>query len=167
VPLTDVVIEDPRWDAAGLESLAERAARATLAALALPPDGFEIVVMGGDDARISALNADFRGKPQPTNVLSWPADELGAVTEGADPERPEPGDPDDPEPLGDIALAWETCVREAQEAGKPLADHVTHLVVHGVLHLLGHDHQRDGDATLMEGLETAILAELGVPDPYV
>lgn len=167
MPLTDVVIEDPRWDAAGLEGLAERAARATLAALALPPDGFEIVVMGGDDARISALNADFRGKPQPTNVLSWPADELGAVTEGADPERPEPGDPDDPEPLGDIALAWETCVREAQEAGKPLADHVTHLVVHGVLHLLGHDHQRDGDATLMEGLETAILAELGVPDPYV
>lgn len=167
MPLTDVVIEDPRWDAAGLENLAERAARATLAALALPPDGFEIVVMGGDDARISALNADFRGKPQPTNVLSWPADELGAETEGADPERPEPGDPDDPEPLGDIALAWETCVREAQEAGKPLADHVTHLVVHGVLHLLGHDHQRDGDATLMEGLETAILAELGVPDPYV
>ena len=167
MPLTDVVIEDARWEAAGLEALAERAARATLAALRLPAEGFEIVVLGADDARIAALNADFRGKPQPTNVLSWPADELGAEAEGDDPDRPEPGDADAPEALGDIALAWETCAREAGEAGKPLADHATHLIVHGVLHLLGYDHVRDGDATLMEGLEVEILADLGVCDPYV
>ena len=167
MPLTDVVIEDPRWDAAGLEALAERAALATLSALDLDPEGFEIVVMGADDARIAALNADFRGKPQPTNVLSWPSEERAAEDEGGDPDRPEPGDADDPESLGDIALAWETCEAEAQAASKPMRDHVTHLVVHGVLHLLGYDHVRDGDATLMEGLEVRILAELGLPDPYV
>ena len=167
MPLTDVVTEDPRWDAAGLAVLAERAAMATLAALDLDPEGFEIVVLGADDARIAALNADFRGKPQPTNVLSWPSEDRAPEAEGGRPARPEPGDPDDPESLGDIALAWETCAAEAQAAGKPMADHVTHLVVHGVLHLLGHDHVRDGDATLMEGLEVRILAELGLSDPYV
>ena len=167
MPLTDVVIEDPRWEAAGLEALAERAAAATLAALDLDPAGFEIVVMGADDARIATLNADFRGKPQPTNVLSWPSAERAAGTEGAPPDRPDPGDPDDPESLGDIALAWETCAHEAAGAGRPMADHVTHLVVHGILHLLGYDHVRDGDATLMEGLEVRILAELGLPNPYM
>jgi len=71
-----------------------------------------------------------------------------------------------PEELGDIAIAWETCDREAAEAGKPMADHVTHLVIHAVLHLLGYDHERDGDASLMEGTEIAILAGLGLANPY-
>ena len=162
----DVVIEDDRWADLGLEPLAGRAAAATLARLGLPAAGFEIVVLGAGDSRIAALNADFRGKPQPTNVLSWPSQERGAAAEGAAPGLPEPGPADDPEALGDIALAWETCAREAAEAEKPVADHVTHLIVHGVLHLLGYDHQRDGDAALMERLETEILADLGVPDPY-
>lgn len=164
--LTDAVVEDPRWEGADLPALAERAARATLARLGLPAEGFEIVVLGADDARIAALNAGFRGKPQPTNVLSWPSEDRGAAEEGAAPALPDPGDIDDPEPLGDIALAWDTCVAEAAGAGKPLADHVTHLLVHGVLHLLGYDHQREGDALRMERLETEILADLGVSDPY-
>ncbi len=163
--LVDVVVEDDRWEALGLAELAERAAGAALRRLGLDPDAFEIVVLGADDARIAALNADFRGKPQPTNVLSWPSEDRAAETEGATPEPPEPGE-DEPEPLGDIALAWETCEREAAEAGKPMADHVAHLVVHGTLHLLGYDHVRDGDAALMEGLETEILATMGVTDPY-
>ena len=164
--LVETVIEDARWQAFGLDQAAERAARAVLAGLGLPQAGFQISVLGCDDARIAVLNADFRGKPQPTNVLSWPSEERAAEIIGAEPERPEPGAPDDPESLGDIAIAWETCAREADEQGKPMADHVLHLMVHGVLHLLGYDHVEDEDATLMEAHEVRILAQLGVSDPY-
>lgn len=165
-PLVDTVIEDDRWEAFGLDALADRATRAALAELGLAPDGFTLCLMGCDDARILELNGDFRGKAKPTNVLSWPSDERGASGEGAPPEPPEPGDEDDPKSLGDIAISYDTCAREAAEAGKPLADHVTHLVVHGVLHLLGYDHIREGDAALMEGTEVRILARLGLCDPY-
>ena len=163
--LVETVIEDARWEAFGLAALAESAGLAALAGLGLPSEGFAISLMGCDDARIAVLNADFRGKPQPTNVLSWPSDERGAEFAGEAPELPEPGAADDPEPLGDIAIAWETCAREAEAQGKPMADHVTHLIVHGVLHLLGYAHVEDEDAALMEGLEVRILASLGVSDP--
>ncbi|MEX0285206.1 MAG: rRNA maturation RNase YbeY [Paracoccaceae bacterium] len=153
-------IEDTRWADLGLEPLAVRAATATLDHLSYDPDSFEISLLGTDDTRIAELNGQFRGKPTPTNVLSWPSEERGADTDGGAPYPPED------EELGDIALAWETCVREAAEAGKPMSDHVTHLVVHGLLHLLGYDHERDADATLMERIETEILATLGVPNPY-
>lgn len=165
-PLVDCVIEDTRWEAAGLDALANTATRATLAALGLPDKGLSLVVMGCDDARIATLNADFRGKPHATNVLSWPAWDLSAEAEGGTPEAPEVGTPEEPEALGDIAIAWETCAREAAVAGKPMADHVTHLIVHGLLHCLGYDHIRDGDAEAMESLEVRILASLGLPDPY-
>lgn len=164
--LVETVIEDARWEGFGLEALAERAARAVLAGLDLPTEGFAISLMGCDDARIAVLNADFRGKPQPTNVLSWPSEERAAEFAGEAPDLPGPGEADDPESLGDIAIAWETCAREAEGQGKPMADHVTHLLVHGVLHLLGYDHIEDEDAALMEGLEVRILASLGVSDPY-
>jgi probable rRNA maturation factor len=164
--LVETLIEDARWEVFGLGPLAERAGRAALAGLDLPVDGFEIGLMGCDDARIAVLNAGFRGKPAPTNVLSWPSDERGAVRPGGTPERPVPGAADDPESLGDIAIAYDTCLAEAAAAGKPLADHVTHLVVHGVLHLLGYDHIDDADAAVMEALEVRILASLGVSDPY-
>lgn len=164
-PLVEVLVEDEGWAAVGLETLAERAARAALGELGLDPAGFEIALLAASDARIAALNADFRGMPQSTNVLSWPSTERGAMQEGAAPALPAPGRAG-PESLGDIALARETCVREASEAGKRLGDHVTHLVVHATLHLLGYDHDRDGDATLMESLERKILARLGVADPY-
>lgn len=158
----DVVIEDPRWEAAGLEALAERAVSATLTHLGLDPEAWEVVVLGADDARLAELNAAFRGKAQPTNVLSWPSGERGAEAPGTDPEPPS-GDPE----LGDIALGWETCAREAADQGKPPEQHFLHLIVHGVLHLLGYDHVLDGDGDLMESHETAILAMLGVPDPYM
>jgi len=164
--LVETMIEDARWEAFGLAAVADRAGRAVLAGLDLPGAGFAISLMGCDDARIAVLNADFRGKPQPTNVLSWPSQERGAEFAGEAPEPPEPGEADDPEPLGDIAIAWETCAREAGEQDKPMVDHVTHLVVHGMLHLLGYDHVEEEDAALMEGLEVRILASLGVSDPY-
>ncbi|EAR50896.1 hypothetical protein OG2516_13526 [Oceanicola granulosus HTCC2516] len=158
----DVIVEEARWEAVGLAALAEPAVAATLERLGLDPDLYEVTLLGCDDARIAALNGDFRGKPAPTNVLSWPSEERGARIAGETPLPPEPTDPE----LGDIAIAYETCAREASEAGKPLETHATHLIVHGTLHLLGYDHERDGDATLMEGLEVEILGKLGLPDPY-
>lgn len=164
--LTDTILEDDRWRALPLEPLAETAAEATLRHLALDPAEYEIAVLGCDDARIAALNTDFRGKSVPTNVLSWPSEDLSAETDGGTPLPPLPEDEDDPHHLGDIALAWETCAREAADQGKDMAHHVTHLIVHGVLHLLGYDHIRDADATLMEGLEVEILGNLDLPNPY-
>lgn len=164
--LVDTVIEDDRWQAFGLAPLANAAAQAALAHLGIGAEGFQISLLGCADARIAALNGDFRGKPQPTNVLSWPAEDLAAETVGTEPDRPEPGEADDPESLGDIAIAWDTCAREAEEQGKPLHDHVTHLIVHGVLHLLGYDHEDEADAKLMEEHEVAILATMGLSDPY-
>jgi probable rRNA maturation factor len=164
--LIDIVIEDPRWEEAELEALAEAAAVDTLEHLGFPVEGYEIAVLACDDARIADLNAEFRDKPTPTNVLSWPSYDLAADEDGAAPTPPPPPDLLMGESLGDIAIAYDTCLAEANEAGKNMADHVTHLIVHGVLHLLGYDHVRDRDATLMEGLETKILGKMGIADPY-
>jgi len=161
--LTDTLMEDHRWQEFGLEALAETAARATLTHLGLDPADWQIAVLACDDARIATLNAEFREKSAPTNVLSWPSEDRAADAPGASPVLPQPGF--DPE-LGDIAIAYDTCAREAAEQGKDLSDHVTHLMVHGVLHLLGYDHIRDEDATLMETTEVAILGKLGLRDPY-
>ena len=147
----DVVVEDPRW--ADLPTLVEPAVAAALAGAGLDPDDHEVVVMGCDDARIAELNGRFRDKAAPTNVLSFPAAELA------------PGNPP-PEELGDVALSYDTCAREAVEQGKSMGDHTVHLIVHAVLHLLGHDHAEDDGANLMEGLERTILAGMGLPDPY-
>ncbi len=106
-----------------------------------------MVLLTGDD-EVAALNTTYRDKPGPTNVLSFPA-------------APNPEDH-----RGDIALAFGVCAREAGEQGKTLAHHLQHLVAHGVLHLVGYDHQTDSEAEEMEALERRILARLGAPDPY-
>jgi len=128
--------------------LCGEAARAALAEAGGTPDSAELSIVLADDALVHALNRQWRGQDKPTNVLSFPA-----------PPNPE-------RHLGDVALAFGVCAREAGEQGKPLGHHLQHLVVHGVLHLLGYDHMRDDDAEAMEGLERAVLAGLGVPDPY-
>lgn len=161
----EIAEEDSRWTTLGLDALAQSAVAATLRALDLSPGAFEVSILACNDARISELNAEFRGKPTPTNVLSWPAEERRAATPGAVPDLPDPEGPMDAE-LGDLALAYETCAREATEARKTMADHVTHLVVHGTLHLLGYDHEIDADAELMESLEVEILAALNMANPY-
>ena len=163
--LVDTLAEDRRWKGIGLDALAEIACRATLTHLRLNPDAFEISLLGCTDARIATLNADFRGKPQPTNVLSWPAEDRAAASPGGQPVPPK-ASAGSPEELGDIAIAFETCSREAMDAGKSLNDHVMHLLVHGTLHLLGYDHIRDEDAAIMERIEVGVLALLGLPDPY-
>ena len=158
--VVEALVEDARWTRRGLEAVAERAARAALAAVGRDPELHEIGLLACDDARIAELNAEFRGKAQPTNVLCWPAFAPPV------PEEP-PGLPGEgPLFLGDLALGYETCAREAEAAGIPLADHAAHLVVHGVLHLLGHDHATDAEAEAMEALETNVLASMGIANPY-
>lgn len=164
--LADLVIEDKRWQVLELSALADRAFRAALAGCGIAPDGYEIALLACDDARIADLNRDFRDKAAATNVLSWPADDLSAETEGGTPARPGPPDGPFGESLGDIAIAFDTCRAEADAAGTDFGDHVGHLLVHGCLHLLGYDHVSDEDATLMEGLEVAILAKMGISNPY-
>lgn len=121
------------------------------AGLKARPDA-ELAVTLSDDARVAELNGEWRAKPTPTNVLTFPA--------------VEPDEAADAPMLGDVILAFETVEREAREEGKSLSDHVSHLVVHGVLHLFGHDHLDDDEAEEMEALETRALARLGVADPY-
>jgi probable rRNA maturation factor len=154
--LVEAVVEDERWRAAGVVPVAEAAGRATLRALGRDPELHETALLLCGDARMAELNAAFRGKAAPTNVLSWPAFDGPAP----DPEQ------DEPLFLGDLALGYETCAREAAEAGIGLADHAAHLVVHGLLHLLGHDHEGDAEAEAMEAIETKVLASMGIANPY-
>lgn len=135
-----------------LEPVAERAIRAALAGAGATLAGpSEISVLFTDDAHQQVLNSEWRGIDKPTNVLSFPQLEPFAPVAGI---------------VGDITLAHETLVREAAELGKGFTEHFTHLVVHGTLHLLGYDHIDETEALHMEGLETQILAELGIADPY-
>jgi probable rRNA maturation factor len=147
--MIEVQIEDAGWRVLlpQAATLAEAAAAAGLAALTNPPPG-DVAILLTSDQEVRALNARFRDKDQPTNVLSFPA--------GAGPHGH----------LGDIALALGVCATEAKAQNKPLADHLRHLVAHGVLHLVGYDHQDEAEAETMEALEREILAGLGVADPY-
>jgi len=162
VPAIAVVSPCVGWKHAcpDADQLAREAVRVALAIgvtpTALPsPAGVELCIVLADDTEQQRLNSLFRGQDTPTNVLAFPAWEPGM--------RSLPGAPLS---LGDIVLAFETVAREAAEQSKPFADHLRHLIVHGVLHLLGHDHQTTDAASMMEALETVILAKLGVPDPY-
>lgn len=156
-----ISVENPAWREAlpEVETVVETMALAALAAADcdLGEGPVEISAVLADNATVHLLNRQWRGKDKPTNVLSFAAldDEDAPLVPGA------------PLLLGDIILAFETCRDEAADLDKPLADHLSHLVVHGVLHLLGYDHEEDeAEAELMEGLETSILAEFGIADPY-
>ena len=163
--MLEVAIEaDPEWDSSTRwEALVREAAEAAIAESAFPQlasstRAVELSVRLANDPQVQALNARWRGKDKPTNVLSFPQlepDELGSVAD------------DGPELLlGDLVLAHGVCAREAQEKAIPLEDHAAHLVVHGTLHLLGHDHIDDASAENMESREVRALARLGLADPY-
>ncbi|SEG45941.1 rRNA maturation RNase YbeY [Bosea lathyri] len=146
-----------RWrDLGDLAALRERVTQATEAALAVAPlkplTGAEVSLLLTDDKRIRIVNRDWRGIDKATNVLSFPA---------APPERIAASPL-----LGDIVLAYETVAREALSEGKSASDHLSHLVIHGLLHLLGEDHETEAEAQRMESLEVAALARLGIADPY-
>lgn len=161
----EITVEDPRWDDTRLSQHAQTSVKAALDRLKIDPEACEISILACDDTRISALNADFRGKARPTNVLSWPAEDLSPDIAGDAPNAPS-ADFAGEISLGDVALSYDTIAREAAENGVSFDNHVLHLIIHGLLHLLGYDHERDADATVMEGLETEILGTLGVKDPY-
>lgn len=138
------------------DEVVEMAARAAWQAAAgqrMPQGRCEISVALADDTLVQRLNRDYRGKDRPTNVLSFPAGD--------------PGGPGRVRLIGDIVLALETVETEARDAGKPVGNHVMHLVVHGVLHLLGYDHETEADAAVMETMEIGVLAGLGIRNPYI
>jgi probable rRNA maturation factor len=157
LPITEVLIVADCWHTEpDAEAIIHRAI-ATAAEFADADLGeAELAVMLTDDAGVRTLNSNWRGIDKPTNVLSFPA---------LPPTGP--GGPNDaPRMLGDIAIAYETTRREADDEQKPFDHHLSHLAVHGFLHLIGYDHEQDEDAEAMEALEQEILAQLGIPDPY-
>ncbi|KQU64343.1 rRNA maturation RNase YbeY [Aminobacter sp. DSM 101952] len=151
----DLMVEEGAWPSeAALRALVDRAVPAAFQEAGVEAaEGVELSLVFTDDAAIRKLNAEWRDKDKPTNVLSFPAFPVA------------PGDPLPPM-LGDIVLAWETVAREAELEGKPLENHITHLIIHGLLHLLGYDHETDEEAEEMEALERRALARLAIPDPY-
>jgi probable rRNA maturation factor len=152
VPEIDLVSEAASWDA-DAEAVVRRALAEAAVATAKDFRNHTVTVLLTDDAAIRRLNASWRGIDKPTNVLSFPA---APQFEGADTTS-----------LGDIAIAYETTAREAQDERKPFGHHLSHLAVHGFLHLIGYDHESDEQAVTMEKLERDILQRIGVPDPYL
>jgi probable rRNA maturation factor len=157
LPISDVLIVAECWQTEfDAEAVIHRAI-ATAAEIANADHGeAELAVMLTDDDGIRTLNSNWRGIDKPTNVLSFPA---------LQPTGPS-GPDDAPRMLGDIAIAYQTTRKEADDEQKPFEHHLSHLAVHGYLHLIGYDHENDADAEIMESLETEILAQLGIPDPY-
>jgi probable rRNA maturation factor len=150
----DVLIEASGWSVLfEPEAQIQRAATAAVAAVGITGK-VSVTVLLTDDAVVAELNRQWRGKDRPTNVLSFPAAPLPAGRHAI------------VQPLGDIALAWGVVAREAQEQGKTLENHLAHLIVHGVLHLAGHEHETDEAASAMQALEIKTLTGLGIPDPY-
>ena len=154
-PLTaDILVTAPCWQAKpDAAELVQRAIEAAARHASVSAGGSEVAIVLTDDSGIRTLNRDWRGIDKPTNVLSFPS-------------APTPGTDASARMLGDIAIAYETTRREAESEHKPFADHLSHLAVHGFLHLVGYDHENDADAGEMEDLERTILASIGVPDPY-
>ena len=152
----EIVRHSELWDSIEVSGDAlSRAALAAFAASSAAPDApCEVTLVLTDDDEMRELNRTWRGKDSSTNVLSFPVGEPVGKAHG------------EPSPLGDIVLAGEAVIEEAKVKGIPAADHAAHLVVHGMLHLLGFDHERDADAERMEALETKVLAGLGIADPY-
>jgi probable rRNA maturation factor len=157
LPMTEVLVVADCWqNEPDAEAVIQRAIAAAAEAVEADIGDAELAVMLTDDSGIRTLNRNWRGIDKPTNVLSFPALQSETARK-----------PDDAPPmLGDIAIAYETMRREADEEGKPFDHHLSHLAVHGFLHLIGYDHENDADADEMESLETEILAQLGIPDPY-
>ena len=157
LPVTEVLVVADCWrQSPDAEAVIQRAIAVAAESVDADVADAELAVMLTDDSGIRTLNSNWRGIDKPTNVLSFPA---------LQPTAPQkPGDA--PRMLGDIAIAYQTMRREADEEGKPFDHHLSHLAVHGFLHLIGYDHENDDDAEAMERLETEILAQLGIPDPY-
>ena len=151
--------EETDWTALGTRAVDAAIAASPHRRLILCVQRIEVSIKLTDDDEVQALNLSYRGKDKPTNVLSFPMvmpDLIAAIANAGEEEIL----------LGDIVLARQTCAREANERGISIADHATHLIVHGTLHLLGYDHIDDDEAETMEAVEQAIMASLGLHNPY-
>ncbi len=162
----DLILNEPCWGETGRADIAHKAVNAALQAAGIGPGDYEVAVLACNDAEIATLNSRFRGKSSATNVLSWPAHDLFADLDGGAPSREIPADAFEATALGDIAIAYETVLAEAQAGHIPVDHHIFHLILHGTLHLLGYDHQREADASRMEALEIEALGKAGIPSPY-
>ena len=157
IPITEVLVVADCWqNEPDAEAVIQRAIAAAAETVDADVADAELAVMLTDDSGIRTLNSNWRGVDKPTNVLSFPALQPAGG----------PGEDDAPRMLGDIAIAYQTMRREADDEQKPFDHHLSHLAVHGFLHLIGYDHEKDDDAEAMETLEQEILAQLGIPDPY-
>jgi probable rRNA maturation factor len=157
LPITEILVVADCWRAEPeAEAAIDRAIAAAAEIVAADVGDSELAIMLTDDAGIQTLNRNWRGIDKPTNVLSFPALQ----------PRGERHADDAPRMLGDIAIAYETTRGEADDEQKPFDHHLSHLAVHGFLHLIGHDHEKDQEAETMEALEREILSQLGIPDPY-
>ncbi len=157
LPISEVLVVADCWQAEpDAEAVVHRAIAAAAESVDTDVGDAELAIMLTDDAGIRTLNSNWRGIDKPTNVLSFPA---------LQPTGPV-GPDDAPRMLGDIAIAYQTTRKEADDEQKPFDHHLSHLAIHGFLHLIGHDHEKDGEAEAMEALERQILAQLGIPDPY-
>jgi len=156
LPLTEVLVVAECWQTEPeAEAVIPRAINAAAEIADADVGEAELAIMLTDDTGIRTLNNNWRGIDKPTNVLSFPA------------LQPSAGAPADaPRMLGDIAIAYQTTRKEADDEEKPFDHHLSHLAIHGFLHLIGYDHEKDDDAEAMEDLEREILAQLGIPDPY-
>lgn len=163
----EVVVESALWNRYDLEDIASRAFDAVAGKLGLVDGPYELSILACDDARIAVLNAEFRGKQTPTNVLSWPGFDLSPAVAGDKPDFPPLSARGDPFiNIGDIAIAYQTCLQEANKAGIEPQGHITHLLIHGILHLLGYDHETEIDAKMMETLEIDLLVSMSIGNPY-
>jgi probable rRNA maturation factor len=157
LPMTEVLVVADCWQGEPeAEAVIQRAIAAASEAVDADVGDAELAVMLTDDSGIRTLNGNWRGIDKPTNVLSFPA------LQPTGPSRPG----DAPRMLGDIAIAYQTMRKEADDERKPFDHHLSHLAVHGFLHLIGYDHESEDEAEAMEALEREILAQLGIPDPY-
>jgi len=157
LPISEVLVVADCWQAEpDAETVIHRAIATAAETVDADTGETELAVMLTDDAGVRTLNRNWRGIDKPTNVLSFPALQPSGRR----------GPDDAPRMLGDIAIAYETTRREADEEQKPFDHHLCHLAVHGFLHLIGYDHENDDDAEAMETLEREILSQLGIPDPY-
>ena len=159
----DVVIEDARWKTLELKQIANQAFFETLFLLDLQPKRFACCILACDNKQIKGLNNKFRGKNYPTNVLSFPARLENYEVKSTFT----PTEANNPRELGDIAIAFEICKKEATESKVKFEHHVYHLIIHSVLHLLGFDHEEEKNASKMEKIEVQVLAKLGISDPYL
>ena len=159
----EVVVDNDCWEELDVVSLAHQGFVSVMQHFELDPEIYDVEMLACDDPCIAKLNSNFRGIKKSTNVLSWPSADRSPKNERQFPPKMAPSGEGF---LGDIAISYDTCLREVKGSERKIEHHVSHLIVHAVLHLIGYDHENDTDALLMETIEVEILRKMGITSPY-